>query len=107
MSSGVELRGISVELVGDEIVVYKPGTVFLIAFKKPPHQRRLVVARCWLAGFDSKPLAEFRALAVQLAANKAHSLGWLVEAHDGKRTKPPGAKLLSLVHTRWPAKKSR
>jgi hypothetical protein len=46
MSSGVELRGISVELVGDEIVVYKPGTVFRIAFKKPPHQRQLVATRC-------------------------------------------------------------
>ena len=36
MSNSVE-DGIIVELDGDEIVVWKPGTVFLIAFKKPHH----------------------------------------------------------------------
>ena len=33
--------------------------------------------------FTSKPLAEFRALAAQLAVNKARSLGWIVEARPG------------------------
>ena len=79
MSNSVE-DGIIVELDGDEIVVWKPGTVFLIALKKPDHQRHLVVVRSWLADFTSKPLAEFRALAAQLAVNKARSLGWIVEA---------------------------
>ena len=37
MSNSVE-DGIIVELDGDEIVVWKPGTVFLIAFKKPDHR---------------------------------------------------------------------
>jgi hypothetical protein len=96
MRSGVELSDICVELVGDEIVIYKPATVFRIAFKKPPHQRQLVITRCWLAGFNSKPLREFRALAAQLAAHKAHALGWLVEANTGKRTKPAR---LTLVQT--------
>ena len=77
MSNSVE-EGIIVELDGDEIVVWKPGTVFLIAFKKPDHQRHLVVVRSWLADFTSKPLAG--ALAAQLAVNKARSLGWIVEA---------------------------
>jgi hypothetical protein len=77
MSNSVE-DGIIVELDGDEIVVWKPGTDFLIAFKKPDHQRHLVVTRSWLADFTSKPLAEFRALAAQLAVNKARSL--IVEA---------------------------
>jgi hypothetical protein len=72
MSNSVE-DGIIVELDGDEIVVWKPGTVFLIALKRPDHQRHLVVVR-------SKPLAEFRALAAQLAVNKARSLGWIVKA---------------------------
>jgi hypothetical protein len=79
MSNSVE-DGIIVELDGDEIVVWKPGTVFLIAFKKPHHERHLVVARSWLADFTSKPLVEFRALAAQQAVNKARSLGWIVEA---------------------------
>ena len=77
MSNSVE-NGIIVELDGDEFVVWKPGTVFLIAFNKPDYQRHLVAARSWLADFTSKPLAEFRALAAQLAVNKARSL--IVEA---------------------------
>ena len=87
MSNSVE-DGIIVELDGDEIVVWKPGTVFLIAFKKPDYQRHLVAARSWLADFTSKPLAEFRALAAELAGNKARSLGWIVEATlDGTKNK--------------------
>ena len=79
MSNSIE-DGIIVELDGDEIVVWKPGTVFLIALTKPDHQRHLVVVRRWLADFTSKPLAEFRARAAELAVNKARSLGWIVEA---------------------------
>ena len=79
MSNSVE-DGIIVELDGDEIVVWKPGTVFLIAFKKPDYQRHLVVVRSWRADFDPKPLAEFRALAAQQAVIKARALGWIVEA---------------------------
>ena len=78
MSNSVE-DGTMVELDGDEFVVWKPGTVFLIAFKKPDYQRHLVAARSWLADFTSKPLAEFRALASELAFNQARSLGWIVE----------------------------
>ena len=71
--------GIIVEFDRDEIVVWKPGR-FSVASKKPDHQRHLVVVRSWLADFTSKPLAEFRALAAQLAVNKARSLGWIVQA---------------------------
>ena len=78
MSNSVE-EGIIVELDGDEFVVWKPGTVFLIAFKKPDYQRHRVAARSWLADFTSKPLAEFRALTAELTF-KARSLGWIVEA---------------------------
>jgi hypothetical protein len=69
-----------VEVQDEEIVVWKPGTVFLVAFEKAAYQRYLVVKRSWLSGVNSKPLMEFRAHAVQLALNKARSLGWLVEA---------------------------
>jgi hypothetical protein len=81
--------GLKVHLDGDEIVVWKRGTVFLIAFKLAPRQRRLIVTRNWLPNFASKPLAEFRARAVQLALNKARELGWgVVVALASKRTRP-------------------
>ena len=69
-------RGLRVHLDGEEIVVWHRGTVFLIAFKKAPRQPRLIVTRNWLPNFASKPLAEFRARAAQLAVNKARALGW-------------------------------
>ena len=97
MSSSVE-PGITVGLEGDEIVVRKPGTAFLIAFKSHPNQRHLVVTRCWLAGFSSKPLAEFRAMAAQLALDQARLLGWIVEANNRKKARR--GPLLRLVKTR-------
>ena len=82
-------RGLKVHLDGDEIVVWKRGTVFLIAFKLAPSERRLIVTRNWLPNFASRPLAEFRARAVQLALNKARELGWgVVVALASKRTRP-------------------
>ena len=78
--------GLKVHLDGDEIVVCRRGTVFLIAFKQAPRQRRLIVTRNWLPNFASKPLAEFRAKA---AVIKARALGWgVVAALASKRTKP-------------------
>ena len=47
--------GLKVHLDGDEIVVCRRGTVFLIAFKQAPRQRRLIVTRNWLPNFASKP----------------------------------------------------
>jgi hypothetical protein len=80
--------GLKVHLDGDEIVVWKRGSVFLIAFKLAPRQRRLIVTRNWLPNFASKPLAEFRARAAQLALNKARELGWgVVVALASKRTR--------------------
>lgn len=99
MTSCVGLHGIRVEVVGDEIVVWQPGTVFLVAFGKTADRSHLFVTRTWLSGFDSAPLAEFRALAAQLAAEKAYLLGWTIEADDRKRFRPARARL-KLVHTR-------
>jgi len=42
---------------GDEIVVWKPGPVSLVAPKQPPHQPNQSATRCWLAYLTSKPLA--------------------------------------------------
>lgn len=82
-------RGLKVHLDGEEIVVWQRGTVFLIAFKKAPRQPRLIVTRNWLPNFASKPLAEFRARAAQLAVNKARALGGgVVVALASKRIRP-------------------
>jgi hypothetical protein len=79
---------LKVHLDGDEIVVSKRGTVFLIAFRLAPHERRLVVTRNWLPNFASRPLDEFRARAAQLALNKARELGWgVVVALASRRTR--------------------
>ena len=83
MSNSVE-DGIIVELDGDEIVVRKSGTVCLIAFKKPPHQRHPLVTRSWLADFTAEPLAEFRALAAQ------------------KQIRPPGVRTLNQTQRKAP-----
>ena len=84
--------GLKVHLDGDEIVVWKRGTVFLIAFKLAPHERRLIVTRNWLPNFASRLLAEFRARAAQLALNKARELGWgAIVALASKRSGLRGA----------------
>jgi hypothetical protein len=93
MTSGVDLNGIRVELIGDEIVVSRPRTVFLVAFRKHPYHSHLIVTRNWLSAFDSKPLAEFRALAASLAHEKAYSLGWRIEADKQKQARTGRAKL--------------
>ena len=82
-------RGLRVHLDGEEIVVWQRGTVFLIAFKKAPRQPRLIVTRNWLPNFASKPLAEFRARAAQLAVKQGPG-AWLgvVVALASKRIRP-------------------
>ena len=74
MSNRVE-DGTIVELGGNKIVAWKPGTVFLTAFKKPQHRRHLVVTRSGLANFTSQPSEKFRALGAQLAVNKCAVAG--------------------------------
>lgn len=86
--------GLKVHLDGDEIVVWKRGTVFLIAFKLAPRRRRLIVTRNWLPNFASKPLAEFRARAAQLALKRPASLAgelsslWQASAPDWAAWRP-------------------
>jgi len=82
-------RGLKVHLDGEEIVVWQRGSVFLIAFKKAPRQPRLIVTRNWLPNFASKPLAECRARAAQLAVKQGRALGWgVVVALASKRIRP-------------------
>jgi hypothetical protein len=69
-----------VELDGDEIVVSKPGTDFLLAYRKRPDSPNLVLTRSWEKPTVTSPeISEFRAHAFQAAvAQKARELGWIV-----------------------------
>jgi hypothetical protein len=70
---------IKVELDGDEIVVMRPGTDFLLAYRKAPDRPGLVQTQTWVAPTTTSPeISKFRALAFQAAIAKARKLGWVV-----------------------------
>ena len=71
--------GREVELVvvldGDEIVVTKPGTLLLLAYRKSVDEPRLVVTRSSVTRTPSTTaITEFRAQAIQAAVAKAREL---------------------------------
>jgi len=59
----------------DEIVVTKPGTAFLLGYRKSAEEPRLVLTRSRVSPAAS--ISEFRAQAFQAAASKARELGWI------------------------------
>jgi hypothetical protein len=68
-----------VEIEDDEIVVTKPGTRYLLAYRKLIDQPRLVLTRSWMGPTITAPgISEFRAKAFQAAVQKARELGWIV-----------------------------
>jgi hypothetical protein len=70
---------LKVEFDGDEIVVTKPGTDFLLAYRKRPDSLQLVLTRSWEKPTVMSPeISEFRAHAFQAAVSKARDLGWIV-----------------------------
>jgi hypothetical protein len=76
MGREVEL---AVVLDGDEIVVTKPGTLLLLAYRKSVDEARLVLTRSSITGTRSTTaITEFRAQAFQAALAKARELGWRV-----------------------------
>jgi hypothetical protein len=76
LSLGMDIK---VELVGEEIVVTRPGTDFVLGYKKNPDSPNLFLTRSWVAPTVSSPtISEFRAKAFQAAVSKARELGWIV-----------------------------
>ena len=74
--AGVELH---VELDGDEIVVTKPGTDFLVAYRKRFDSPTLKLTRSWEKPTVTSPeISELRAHAFHAAVSKARELGWIV-----------------------------
>ena len=68
-----------VELDGDEIVVTKPGTDFLVAYRKRFDSPTLKLTRSWEKPTVTSPeISEFRAHAFHAAVSKARELGWIV-----------------------------
>jgi hypothetical protein len=58
------------------IVVTKPGTDFMLAYRKRPDSPNLVLTRSWEKPTVTSP--EFCAHAFQAAVSKARELGWIV-----------------------------
>jgi hypothetical protein len=70
---------LEVKFDGEEFIVTKPGTDFMLAFRKRPDQPNLVLSRSWIDPHTTTPaLSEFRARAFQAAISKARELGWIV-----------------------------
>jgi hypothetical protein len=70
---------LEVKFDGSEIIVTRPGTSFMLAFRKTSDRPNLTLTRSWENPTVSSPeISEFRALAFQLAVSKARELGWIV-----------------------------
>jgi hypothetical protein len=69
---------LNVELVGDEIVVTRPRSTFLLAYRKLSDEPRLVMTRSSMGKASPSAMHSFRALAFQAAVAKARELGWVV-----------------------------
>ena len=68
-----------IEVEEEEIIVTRPGTDFMVAYRKASDRPNLVLTRSWEAPTVTSPaISEFRAQAFQLAVSKARELGWLV-----------------------------
>jgi hypothetical protein len=68
---------VKVDLESDEIVVTKPGTTFLLAYRKAVDEPRLVLTRSRMPPTTASPASEFRAQAWQAANERARELGWI------------------------------
>jgi hypothetical protein len=73
------MKALNVELVGKEIVISKPGTDVMTAYRKAGDRPKLVLSRGWLQLTTiSLERCQFRSLAYQAAVTKARELGWIV-----------------------------
>ena len=68
-----------VKFDGKEIIITRPGTDMMTAYRKAPDRPNLVLTRSWLDPHVMSPeISEFRAQAFQAAVSKARELGWIV-----------------------------
>ena len=63
---------------GHEIIITRPGTDMMTAYRKAADRPNLVLTRSWVEPTVSSPeISEFRAEAFQAAVAKAPELGWI------------------------------
>jgi hypothetical protein len=68
-----------VKFDGHEIIVTRPGTDMMTAYRKAPDSPTLKLTRSWVDPHITSPeISEFRAHAFQAAVTKARELGWVV-----------------------------
>ena len=68
-----------VKFDGHEIIVTRPGTNMMTAYRKRPESPNLVLTRSWEQPTVTSPeIGEFRAHAFETAVAKARELGWIV-----------------------------
>ena len=68
-----------VKFDGHEIIVTRPGTDMMTAYRKAPDRPNLVLTRSWLDPHVMSPeISKFRAHAFGAAVSKARELGWIV-----------------------------
>ena len=73
------IMDIEVKFDGEEIIITRPETDFILAYRKRPDSPNLVLTRSWIEPTIASPMInEFRALAFQAAISKARELGWIV-----------------------------
>ena len=67
---------IEVKFDGEEIIVTKPGTDFMLAYRKRPDTPTLKLTRSWVGPHITSPAVnEFRAQAFQAAVAKSREAG--------------------------------
>jgi len=72
---------LEVKLDGEEIIVTKPGTDFMLAYRKNPDRPNLMLWRSWVDIHITSPaISEFRAHAFQAAVSKAREQAPVSEA---------------------------
>ena len=70
-----------VKFDGQEIIVTRPGTNMMTAYRNAPDRANLVLTRsCLEPTVSSQKIREFRAKAFQVAIAKAREVGWIVNS---------------------------
>ena len=72
------IMNIEVKFDGEEIIVTKPGTDFMLAYRKRSDTPTLKLTRSWVGPHITSPAVnKFRAQAFQAAVAKSRELGWI------------------------------
>ena len=78
-SRQVCLMYLHIKFDGHEIIVTRPGTNMMTAYRKAPDMPNLILTRSWENPTVMSPeISQFRAHAFQAAIKKARELGWIV-----------------------------